>query len=1086
MGELAIAAKPNTVSTTKVAEKKSASDTINQGNTGVGLIARKASCACGGSCPKCKAAANGIKVSQPNDPAEIEADQIADTIMRKPLRDTISVADQKNDGSAIQRKCKSCEDDEKKIQRKPLSLVNDSTAQNTTQIKTAISSGGRPFDEGTRNFFETRFNRDLGNVRIHTDSTANNSAREIDAKAYTLGNNIVFGAGEYQPGLESGRHLIAHELAHVMQQQRSTPALQRKADPGGGAFESAGAKNSNSSATDPPFRGAQFEQRPNDPPCSQTSAGLGKKLPEIDCDETNEDIGLIGTHFHFCIGSDVFAVPETPTALLKFARKQPAQSQFKVHGYASVDGQADDNIRLSCHRAMRVARELMNAGVLAENIEVARKGATEEFPGGPEANRVVVVRPVPPATVTPAGANLPTSTRAEKNIIVERARARIREGNYGLGADAYISFWTCGRIKRVSDAVDRMLVIFAGDPELGNSVPMREGMAEGIGTNVIALSDAVLAADNQDDCVVERLVDMSFHQMTLNTIGSFELRHKASRFLLGLSGLDVCSGAGIPSDPVLAKDPLANQAAPGCATAPLATRFDQQQHGKAPVAFEVDEAGWSARGGAIEWQLDAAKNRALIVIPQFPIDGRATVNATGNAADIAQYEIGYMQTITEDSTIVNYVSGHNMELRVPTPIRDRERLPSTAPWFSSDLKSPMGQTSVASTLMFKQVITELPMVYEDPTNKNKRQPGNVIDTTKRRIHFVNWLIARRKGASLDRFDTHFIVGREFDFTQKVDVLGVQGKGNFDTDVTDTDSSSIGLMQFNGPTPEDLGPADLNIVNRPPAREDAGRVTSFEYRRFIREIIEGLVPPRLGLKHSALTVNIMLDAETGRMILPDASEKLDPVLITSPNIPAKPRAELAREILIRARKRNFLNKPGQPLIVKRDPRDKSTEKFEKIVMEFAPTPDILLIDRPGVKEAMREMWRRTERDEKNKDPRGHSLTIYMDRNGNLRPLIPSIVRGKPPVDIPQADGSIVRIYAEDCGGTSPDLENDTPLGAIHTHPNPATPPSGKDHETASGAKDLCGVQFFIINDGFVMSYDEKSDKIVGNREDVLGE
>jgi hypothetical protein len=81
-----------------------------------------------------------------------------------------------------------------------------------------MNSGGQPLDLETRNFFEPRFGADLSHVRIHTGSAAADSARAINAKAYTLGNRIVFANTAYKPDCQSGRYLLAHELAHVMQQ----------------------------------------------------------------------------------------------------------------------------------------------------------------------------------------------------------------------------------------------------------------------------------------------------------------------------------------------------------------------------------------------------------------------------------------------------------------------------------------------------------------------------------------------------------------------------------------------------------------------------------------------------------------------------------------------------------------------------------------------------------------------------------------------------------------------------------------------------------------------------------------------------
>src|SRR5216684_5120158 len=71
----------------------------------------------------------------------------------------------------------------------------------------------------TRAKMERSFARDLGFVRIHSDASAARSARDLNARAYTFGEHIVFGAGEYTPGTKPGQELIAHELAHVIQQR---------------------------------------------------------------------------------------------------------------------------------------------------------------------------------------------------------------------------------------------------------------------------------------------------------------------------------------------------------------------------------------------------------------------------------------------------------------------------------------------------------------------------------------------------------------------------------------------------------------------------------------------------------------------------------------------------------------------------------------------------------------------------------------------------------------------------------------------------------------------------------------------------
>jgi hypothetical protein len=89
-------------------------------------------------------------------------------------------------------------------------------------VESILGAPGRPLDTDTRSTMESRFGRSFAGVRVHTDTHAAASAREIDAAAYTSGTHIVFGAGRFEPGTPSGRRLLAHELAHVLQQRSGT------------------------------------------------------------------------------------------------------------------------------------------------------------------------------------------------------------------------------------------------------------------------------------------------------------------------------------------------------------------------------------------------------------------------------------------------------------------------------------------------------------------------------------------------------------------------------------------------------------------------------------------------------------------------------------------------------------------------------------------------------------------------------------------------------------------------------------------------------------------------------------------------
>jgi hypothetical protein len=81
-----------------------------------------------------------------------------------------------------------------------------------------LKGSGSPLPPSERDFFESRFGADFGDVRVHSDGAAAQTAEELGARAYTVGSDIAFGAGEYAPGTERGRRLMAHELTHVIQQ----------------------------------------------------------------------------------------------------------------------------------------------------------------------------------------------------------------------------------------------------------------------------------------------------------------------------------------------------------------------------------------------------------------------------------------------------------------------------------------------------------------------------------------------------------------------------------------------------------------------------------------------------------------------------------------------------------------------------------------------------------------------------------------------------------------------------------------------------------------------------------------------------
>lgn len=93
------------------------------------------------------------------------------------------------------------------------------------------SGGGAPLNEDVRADMEGKFGQDFGDVRIHTDGVAHESAKSVNAQAYTVGSNIVFQRNKYDPDSDAGKHMLAHELTHVVQ-QRNGPV--DGSDAGGG------------------------------------------------------------------------------------------------------------------------------------------------------------------------------------------------------------------------------------------------------------------------------------------------------------------------------------------------------------------------------------------------------------------------------------------------------------------------------------------------------------------------------------------------------------------------------------------------------------------------------------------------------------------------------------------------------------------------------------------------------------------------------------------------------------------------------------------------------------------------------------
>jgi Domain of unknown function (DUF4157) len=180
-------------------------------------------CACGGGCPRCQdelGMQTKLKISEPGDKYEQQADRIADEVMRMPE-------------PSLQRQVEPEEEEEEEmLQRKTGDRVssvdsNQESSEVSPIVDEVLNSPGQPLDPETRTFMESSFEQDFTQVRVHTDDKAARSAQVVNALAYTVGQNIVFGSGQYAPKMASGKRLLAHELTHVVQQKQSlSPIIQ--------------------------------------------------------------------------------------------------------------------------------------------------------------------------------------------------------------------------------------------------------------------------------------------------------------------------------------------------------------------------------------------------------------------------------------------------------------------------------------------------------------------------------------------------------------------------------------------------------------------------------------------------------------------------------------------------------------------------------------------------------------------------------------------------------------------------------------------------------------------------------------------
>lgn len=194
-----------------------------------------------------------LQVNQPGDVYEQEADRVAEQVMRipeppvqrqpkneeesiqtKPLSAQITPLLQRQreeekdeppqtklispNYPTFQRQEELEEDEEKPLQTKEVPSTTPDVTQNIETCINAMRGGGQPLSESEHAFFEPRFGYDFSQVRVHTDTQAAETAQALNARAFTVKQDVVFGARQYAPETTLGRRLLAHELTHIVQQ----------------------------------------------------------------------------------------------------------------------------------------------------------------------------------------------------------------------------------------------------------------------------------------------------------------------------------------------------------------------------------------------------------------------------------------------------------------------------------------------------------------------------------------------------------------------------------------------------------------------------------------------------------------------------------------------------------------------------------------------------------------------------------------------------------------------------------------------------------------------------------------------------
>ncbi|GAA5521935.1 DUF4157 domain-containing protein [Aliifodinibius salicampi] len=168
-----------------------------------------------------------LNIGQPGNKYEHQADRVADTVMRmpdsqiqrQPIEEEEEELQMKREETLIQRKCEECEEEEKLQKKSDGKSTSADRASNISSQLASKSGTGNRLPKTVRSEMAHKMGVDFSGVNIHTGPAAHKLNRQLGARAFTHGSDIYFNKGEYNPEFSEGKHLLAHELTHVVQQK---------------------------------------------------------------------------------------------------------------------------------------------------------------------------------------------------------------------------------------------------------------------------------------------------------------------------------------------------------------------------------------------------------------------------------------------------------------------------------------------------------------------------------------------------------------------------------------------------------------------------------------------------------------------------------------------------------------------------------------------------------------------------------------------------------------------------------------------------------------------------------------------------